>query len=149
METIEYEIEISADAQTIWKLLWEKDSYRDWTQFFSPGSHYESDWQVGGRTLFLDKSGQNGMLSTIELLNPPYEVVFKHLGLLQNGKEILGTKEVMEWSGSMEKYRLIELEGYTKLHCATQTQNEHKPHLLEGFKKGFSRIKELAENKGV
>ena len=149
METIEYEIEISADAQTIWDVLWNQDTYSNWTQFFSPGSQYQSDWEVGGRTLFLDPSGQNGMVATIEILKPPYEVVFKHLGFLQNGKDILGTKEVMEWSGSQEKYRLIELEGYTKLHGSVQVPIEHKAHMLEGFTKGFSRIKELAEKKGV
>lgn len=146
METLSFETQIHASAEKIWQVLWDEDSYREWTAFFSEGSQMQSDWKVNGKTFFLDNSGQHGMVSTIELLNPPYEVVFKHLGYLQDGKEVLGTKEVMEWSGSQEKYLLTELEGYTKLHAEAQTSLEHKAHMEEAFTKGLAKVKELAEN---
>ena len=46
------------------------------------------------------------MVSTIDSLRIPYEVVFKHLGLLQDGVEDTKSREVMEWSGAQEKYFL-------------------------------------------
>lgn len=146
METITYIIDIKAPAEVIWKILWDHVTYSQWTKFFgSEDSQYRSDWQVGGRTYFVDGSGNNGMVSTIESLNPPYEVVFKHLGELKDGQEITDTKDVMEWSGAQEKYFLTELDGYTKLQAETQTVHQYADMMREGFAKGFEVVKQLAE----
>ncbi len=145
MATISYEIEIAAPADKIWNILWDKSSYSQWTRFFSEGSQYTSDWKVGGRTLFLDSSGKNGMISTIDSLNEPYEVVFQHIGFLENGEEVFNTREIAEWSGAHEKYFLTEFDGYTKLASELQTTPEYEEPMLEGFEKGFAVVKELAE----
>lgn len=55
---------INAPIQKVWDLLWNQDSYTQWTQFFGKGSHYESDWKVNGKTYFLGASGE-GMVATI------------------------------------------------------------------------------------
>src|SRR5690606_41075505 len=78
MVTLSHSIDIKAPAKKIWDVLWNSDSYAEWTQVFSEGSQYRSDWKVDGRTYFMDKSGRNGMVSTIDSLRIPYEVVFKH-----------------------------------------------------------------------
>lgn len=145
MTTIIHEIDIKAPAEKIWQILWDDSTYRQWTSFFSEGSNYKSDWQIGGRTLFLDATGNNGMISTIDSLQPPFEVVFKHLGYLKNGEEIFNTKEIAEWSGSQEKYILTEFDGYTKLTGKTQTSQEYEEHMKNGFERGFQKVKELAE----
>ena len=64
METLNFEIMINAPIQKVWDLLWNQDSYTQWTQFFGEGSHYKSDWKVNGKTYFLAASG-DGMVSTI------------------------------------------------------------------------------------
>lgn len=149
METISKTIEIKATAKEIWKILWDKNTYAEWTRFFGEENGttgtYESDWEVGGKTLFLDSTGENGMISTIQSLNEPFEVVFKHLGYIQNGEEITGSKEIEEWSGAQEKYFLTELENYTKLQGEVQTTSEYAEHMKNGFAKGFELVKQLAE----
>ncbi len=146
MATVSYEIEIAAPAEKIWQVLWNQNSYTQWTRFFAnEDSHYKSDWKVGGKTLFLDSSGNNGMVSTIDSLKEPYEVVFQHLGMLVNGEEIFNTKELAEWSGAQEKYFLEEFEGYTKLSGEVHVSGEFENQMLEGFEKGFAIVKELAE----
>lgn len=151
METISHTIEINATAEEIWEILWDQKTYSEWTQFFCEGENnggsYESDWKVGGRTVFLDSTGQNGMISTIQSLNEPYEVVFKHLGYIQDGKEITDSKEIEEWSGAQEKYFLTKLEDYTKLQGELQTMSEYAENMKNGFVKGFERVKKLAENR--
>ena len=148
METIVHTIEINASPENIWEILWNHSTYTQWTKFFgSEGSKYESDWKIDGRTLFLDASGKNGMISTIESLNPPFEVVFKHLGYLKDGVEITETKEIEEWSGAQEKYFLTELDGYTKLQGEVHTSHQYAGQMKTGFEKGFDLIKEMAEKK--
>jgi hypothetical protein len=44
----------------------------------------KSDWKVGGKTYFLNEKGE-GMVSTIDSLDEPNQIVFKHLGMIDNG----------------------------------------------------------------
>lgn len=145
MTTLHTEIVIDAPVEKVWELLWDDKSYREWTKYFSPGSNYKSDWQVGGKTFFLDESQENGMVSTIEELEEPVRVIFKHLGMLENGKEIMFSKELSVWTGSLEKYFLEPLGDKTKLSCDVQTSNEYEKEHQEGFEKGFNWIKQAAE----
>lgn len=146
METVSHNIEINASAEKIWEILWNPSSYPLWTKFFgSEGNTYESDWAVGGRTRFLDSTGENGMISTIESLNAPCEVVFKHLGFIRDGKEIRESRELEEWSGAQEKYFLTELDGFTKLQGEVHTSHQYAEQMKNGFVKGFELVKEFAE----
>ncbi|SFN01136.1 Uncharacterized conserved protein YndB, AHSA1/START domain [Chryseobacterium oleae] len=147
METLSYEIVINAPLQKVWDVLWTPETYTEWTQFFGPGSVMKSDWKVGGKTYFVNAEGE-GMVSTIDSIDEPNQVIFKHLGMVdKEGKEDTQSKEVMEWSGAFEKYILIDLEGKTKLHAEVQVDKEWKDHLDTGFIKGLDVVKNLAENK--
>ena len=146
MVTIIQETEIKASAEKIWQILWNDDTYKQWTNFFSEGCYYESDWQIGGRTLFLDATGKSGMISTIDKLDAPHEVVFKHLGYMKDGEEIFNTKEVAEWSGAQEKYFLREIdENTTELRAIVHTFKDMKECMNKGFIQGFEVLKKLAE----
>ncbi len=146
METISHSTEIRATAEKIWEILWSPDCYTEWTKFFgSGGGQFETDWKIDGRTLFLDKTGENGMISTIESLNAPCEVVFKHLGYIKDGIAVTESREIEEWSGAQEKYFLTELDGFTKLQGEVHTSHEHAEQMKQGFEKGFELVKQLAE----
>jgi len=64
MKTISFEKKLHAPIETVWNTLWNDESYREWTKHFTPGAHYESDWEIGGKILFLD-ADRNGMTATI------------------------------------------------------------------------------------
>ncbi|MCP5961738.1 SRPBCC domain-containing protein, partial [Klebsiella pneumoniae] len=70
MENLVYEVEIEAPIEKVWELLWNSETYNAWTKFFAPDSSMCTDWQIGGKTYFLDGEG-NGMVSTIEELKKP------------------------------------------------------------------------------
>ncbi|MFY1045735.1 SRPBCC family protein [Chryseobacterium sp. GP-SGM7] len=149
METLSYEIIIDAPKEKIWDVLWENKSYSEWTKFFNPksASIMKSDWQVGGKTYFTNADGE-GMVSTIDSLEKPGQIIFKHLGMVdKDGNEDTQSKEVMEWSGCFEKYILIDFEGKTKLHTEVQVDKEWRDHMNEGFNKGLQIVKELSEAK--
>lgn len=145
METLSYETVIDAPMQKVWDILWSPDTYSEWTKFFSPGSTMKSDWKVGGKTYFVNTEGE-GMVSTIDSLDEPRQVVFKHLGMVdKDGNEDTHSKEVMEWSGCFEKYFLIDFDGKTKLHTEVQVDKQWQDHLDTGFTKGLIVVKSLAE----
>lgn len=144
METLTFDLEVNAPQQKVWDIFWTKESYEAWTKPFASGSTMTSDWTVGGRTIFHDGTG-NGMISTIERLHEPNEVIFKHLGMIQDGKEDLDSEEVKAWAGSLEKYQLTDSNGKTQLHVEVDMQAEYIDMMNKGFEQGLAIVKQLSE----
>ncbi|MEC5156220.1 SRPBCC family protein [Chryseobacterium sp. MP_3.2] len=145
MKTLNYEIEINAPIEKVWEMLWNQEKYAEWTQFFGSGSVMKSDWEINGKTYFLDKNG-DGMVSTIKTLNPPFEVVFSHLGKIENGVEDIASSAVEEWSGAEEKYFLRYVDqNRTHIQAIVHTMHQYEDHMTIGFRKGFDLLKENAE----
>lgn len=146
MKTLQFSKEINASANKVWDILWGKDTYTKWTKHFSPDSNsmMQTDWQVGGRTLFLDGSG-NGMVSTIKSLKEPYELVFEHRGMIMNGHEDTTSEQVTSWAGAEEAYYLSEQNGTTTLNVTVQANEEWQEMLANGFVKGLEVVKDLSE----
>jgi uncharacterized protein YndB with AHSA1/START domain len=146
METLNYEMYINAPIQDVWKLLWNEETYQQWTQFFVEGSQFKSDWKVGGKTYFTDKSG-DGMVSTIVSLNEPTEVVFSHLGTYKNGVEDTQSRDVKQWSGTEEKYFLRAVDdNTTELRAIVHADENLVDMMNTGFNKGFELLKKIAES---
>lgn len=146
MKTIHFTKEIKAPAQKVWDTLWNESTYPQWTSAFNPNgvSTVQSDWQVGGRTLFLDEKG-NGMVSTIKAKEEPYQMVFEHLGQVIDGKEDTSSEEVKSWAGSLEEYHLSENNGITTLKASVQTGEEWEEMMNKGFTNGLEVVKNLSE----
>lgn len=147
MKTLQFTKEIKAPAQKVWDTLWNPDTYTEWTSAFNPedaGGSIQSDWQVGGKTLFLDSKG-SGMVSTIKSKNEPYDIVFEHLGEVADGKEDTTSERVKDWAGSLEEYHLSETDGTTILRASVQTSEEWEEHMNGAFAKGLDELKRLAE----
>ncbi|WP_436860806.1 SRPBCC family protein [Acinetobacter haemolyticus] len=155
METLLYSIKIHAPQQKVWGVLWDTESYQAWTKFFlcddsttsnnASNSTMQSDWKVGGKTYFCDGSG-NGMISTIDRLDEPNVIVFKHLGMIVDGKEDLESDLVKSWAGALEKYFLLDLDGDTELHVEVDVQPEYIEMMDKGFKQGLEAIKQMSES---
>lgn len=146
MKTLQFTKEIKAPARKVWDTLWNENTYSQWTKAFSPdtGSSVQSDWEVGGRTLFLDGKG-NGMVSTIRTKNEPYDIVFEHLGEVIEGKEDTTSEKVKSWAGSLEEYHLSENNGTTTLKASVQAGEEWEEMMNNGFTKGLEEVKRLSE----
>lgn len=145
MITLQFEKKINAHIEKVWDALWEENNYKQWTHHFSPGSYMTSDWKQGGKTVFLDSSGQNGMVSTISIINQPEELVFEHLGYLKDGKEILSGEEVDKYKGAKEAYYMKEHDGVTTLRASVETLPEYEDHMKKGFENGLEEVKKIAE----
>ncbi|HEY0896198.1 MAG TPA: SRPBCC domain-containing protein [Sphingobacteriaceae bacterium] len=150
MKKVQFTKEIKAPAQKVWDTLWNESTYSQWTSAFNPGgtSVVQSDWKVGGRTLFVDGNG-NGMLSTIKSKEEPYEMVFEHLGEVIDGKEDTTSDKVKSWAGALEEYHLSENDGLTTLKASVEIGEEWEEMMNKGFTQGLEVVKQLSEGEVV
>jgi uncharacterized protein YndB with AHSA1/START domain len=144
MKKLKFSKEINAPVQKVWDILWTTDTYGKWTRFFTDGSRMESDWQVGGRTVFLDPDN-NGMIATITELDVPRKVYFSHQGQIIKGVEDTTSDEVKAFAGAMEKYDLEEKDGITYLEMSVEVFEDFEQMMINGFTKGIAEVKRLAE----
>lgn len=144
MKELRFSEEINAPIQKVWDVLWTAGTYGKWTRFFTEGSRMESDWQVGGRTVFLDMD-VNGMIATITELDVPRKVYFSHQGQLIKGVEDTTSDEVKAFAGALEKYDLEEKEGITHLKISVEVFEDFEKMMISGFTKGIAEVKKLSE----
>lgn len=152
MEKMHFSIVINAPKEKVWKTMLDKDTYKKWTDVFMPGSHYVGDWSKGSKILFLapDETGKmSGMVSQIKE-NQPYEFVsIENIGIVQDGKEDISSKEAKEWAGALENYTFKEIDGTTEvlvdLFAVDDVADNYKEMFQDMWRKALQKLKELAE----
>lgn len=144
METLHFSTTIQAPREKVWELLWNHDSYREWTSVFSADSDVETDWKQGSKVYFHDGKGQ-GMVARIEETREPEFLSFLHLGTVKDGVEDLESEEVKKWAGARENYTLKEINGGTELLIDMDT-TDMKDYFLRTWPLALEKIKTMAEN---
>ena len=149
MKRLQFSININANKATIWKVLWDDASYRDWTSEFIAGSHAVTEgWKEGSKVWFLSPD-QHGIYSIIEKHMPNETMSFKHIGNVKDGQEQALDDETKKWSGSMEIYRLaIDREGCV-LTVEIDTQDDYVDSVTKVFQKALERVRVLSEDMEV
>ena len=145
---MEFNINIEAPKEKVWKTLWNDQTYREWTSAFAEGSCAETDWEKGSRVLFTDGKG-SGMVSTIVENKPNEFMSIKHLGTIKNGVEDLDSEENKQWAGALENYTLHESGGKTFLHVelsGLDIPKEFEDYFLQTWPKALDKLKALSEN---
>ena len=107
MHKLHFSIVINASKEKVWNTMLDKDSYRLWTDIFSPGSHYVGDWSKGSKILFLGPEENGvifGMVSRIKENDPYKYISIEHIGFVQNGKEDTSSESATKWAGALENY---------------------------------------------
>lgn len=141
---LEFSIEIQAEPGSIWNALWEEKNYRDWASVFSEGSHYLIEhWEVGAKIMFLGPDA-SGIYSLIESYIPNKEIQFRHIGNVLEGKEQELDEEVKKWSGTTEKYSLLEGKASTTLFVEIDVLDEHLEFMRTKLPEALERIKNKA-----
>ena len=148
MDKLNFSIIINASKEKVWNTMLEDKTYRQWTEAFSPGSHYVGNWNKGSKILFLgpnEKGIMGGMVSRIKE-NKKYEYIsIEHLGVVQDGKEDTTSDVVKQWAGSLENYTFKDLKGKTELLVDMDINDEYK-EMFEGmWPNALQKLKELAE----
>ncbi|RXM50397.1 MULTISPECIES: SRPBCC domain-containing protein [unclassified Chryseobacterium] len=140
MEQLSYEIEINAEPEKVWSVLWSDITYRQWTTAFTEGSFYEGALEENSIVKFLDPKN-NGMYSRVIKVVPNETITFLHLGEIYEGIEV-----AQEWGDATEAYFLEENDEGTLLRTVINTPAEFKSFFEEKFPKAMNIVKHLSEN---
>jgi uncharacterized protein YndB with AHSA1/START domain len=144
MKRMHFSVDINAPPDKVWQVLWNDDTYPEWTSVFSPGSRAVSDWKQGSRIQFLDGEG-HGMEAVIEKLVPNEFMSFKHLAVIQDGKVQRLDERTSEWSGDHENYTLSERDDVTTVNVDLEAPDEYVDMFSDKFPQALQRLKEVAE----
>jgi uncharacterized protein YndB with AHSA1/START domain len=95
--TLQFEIQIDAPSALVYQTMLHKKHYNKWASAFNPSSQFKGSWEQGSKILFVgtDENGkEGGMVSRIKTNIPNQLIVIEHLGLYNEGEEILSGPEV-------------------------------------------------------
>ena len=146
MKRKQYKTLINAPRERVWEELWGERSYVEWTSAFAEGSKVETDWEEGGKVLFLNAENE-GMVARIEEKKAPEKMFFKHLGMVdKNGNEDLESEKVKAWSGAEEIYILKENGQMTELVVKMDLDEGHEDYFDKVWPQAFEKLKKLAES---
>lgn len=146
MKRKKYQMEMNASREKVWKILWEDETYRQWTAPFMEGSHAKSDWQEGSKILFLDPNG-SGMIAIIEKKEAPSKMFFKHIGMIKDGVEDTESEEVKQWTPAVEQYTLSEKDNHkTLLTVEIDIAEKYLQMFDDMWPNALNKIKALSEN---
>ena len=139
-----FEINIEASREKVWKTLWDKESYRLWAKPFTEGTYYEGELIQGNRVHLLSPSGE-GMYSDVEILKENELLIFKHIGMLKDKKELPLDAETERWTGCFESYRLKETDGATQLIVEVDTIENYVDWMNKSFPLALQELKKISE----
>jgi uncharacterized protein YndB with AHSA1/START domain len=143
IEKLTFDIEINTTPEKLWKKLWDKKSYMEWTEPFCPGSYFEGDLKQGNRIQFLSPSGE-GMYSDVAYMQENTFMLFSHIGVVKDNKELPLDAETERWSGCFESYKLIPEGNKTKLKVEVDTIDKYVDYMKTTFPKALEKLKELS-----
>ena len=144
MQTIKKEIAIDAPKEIVWQVLLNDEFTRQWYEAFSPGSHAETDWQVGSKAVFTDNTC-SGLVSRI-VENKQYEVIAMEFeGAVDKGVEDYDSSMANAIRGGKEIYRLSEESGSTQLSIAADMDENYFEMMSAAWDKALEQLKTLAE----
>lgn len=143
-ELIKKSIEISAPKEKVWDVLLNDKFTRIWYAEFSEGSHAETDWKVGSKALFTDKSNR-GLVGKV-IVNIPNEVIsVEYQGLVMAGTEDYESDEAKNVKGARETYHLAEKNGVTRVSIECDMGEEWFESMSLAWDKALLKVKELSE----
>lgn len=144
LETLTFETSIAASPHRVWDVMLADETYRQWTEAFTAGSHYEGKWEVGARMRFLDPNG-GGMISEISELRPAEFLSIKMLGWIIDGVEDTESEAVTSWAPGYETYTLEASDGGTVLRVTSDSLPEYKAMMEAAWPNALARLKQICE----
>jgi len=149
-EVMHFEIKINASTEKVYQVMLDKKKYSEWTAVFNPTSHYVGSWEKDSRILFIgtDEDGtEGGMVSRIRENIPNRFVSIEHLGIIQNGKEVMTGPKVEQWEGAHENYTFEDDNGNTILKIDIDVVKEWKSYFEATWPKALNKLRSLCETK--
>ena len=145
METqIKKSVEINASSEKVWNVLILDEYNREWYSAFSEGTHAETDWKVGSKVVFFDKS-KDGMIGKIIENEPGKSLVIEYDSVIMQGLEDYDSEVAKKVKGGQESYILTDVDGATNLAISSDMDPEYYEMMSEQWDVALEKIKTLAE----
>ncbi len=147
MQTLVYEIEIIAPADTVWSILTGPETYKQWVKAFSPNSYMDGEWEQGSTVRFLDPD-MGGTKAILEIVDPPSRILARHIALIsKDGGESTAGPMADNWLGTTEDYALTQHDGLTNLKVEIKTHEEFADMFNRAWPVALAEICNLSEKK--
>lgn len=144
MVEIKCEIEISAPRETVWGVLWGKDSFPLWAGVIDDGTYLLGDIKEGNEVQFISAINGYGVTSLVARLDPGAYVLFRHQG---DTKESGSKLREREWTGGSESYTLEQRSGGTILILVSEVPEELEEMFRIKIPQSLEVVKTLAQAK--
>lgn len=148
MNKLHFSIDIAAPKEKVWNTMLGEQSYRQWTEAFASGSHYEGSWDEGDKILFLapDEEGKmGGMVSRIKENREHEFISIEHIGVIHDGVEDTESEEARKWAPAFENYTFTEKDGKTTVAVDMDIDKGYEEMFNEMWPKALEKLKKLAE----
>lgn len=146
IEKMTFQIDIAAPKEHVWKLLWGRESYMQWTSPFMEGSYYQGEFGQGNRVYLLSPTGE-GIYSDIIVYDENEQLTFSLLGNVKNKQEQPLDPESEIWTGSRESYFLSDTANGTLLRVELDNQKDYGDQMNKAFPAALEILRELAEKR--
>jgi uncharacterized protein YndB with AHSA1/START domain len=144
-KTIKKSIDINASKERVWDVLLNNKFTKIWYAEFSEGSRAETDWKVGSKAVFTDKS-KGGLIGKVIAHKPNEVIAMEYQGIVVNGVEDYTSGDARNVKGGLEKYQLTEKKGITHLSIACDMGEEFFESMSVAWDKALKKIKQLSES---
>lgn len=146
---LHFEKVINAPVEKVYQTMLDKETYEAWTAEFNPTSHFVGSWDKGSKIVFIgcdEEGNEGGMVSRIRENAPGKFVSIEHLGILQNGKEILSGPEIEQWAGALEEYTFTKTGNATLVEIDMDSNDEFKSYFMETWPRALNKLKSICES---
>lgn len=143
-----FSVHINASPSRVWDAVIGDQSYREWTEVFSPGSHFKGSWAEGSKIYFLapNEAGEMEGMSSVIVKNTPHEFIsIQHVGFMRGDVEDTESDEVKKWTPAYENYLLKEVNGGTEFQVEIDVAAEYENYFQDTWPLALNRLKQVAE----
>lgn len=141
MHTLNFQVQINSPARTVWNVLWQDATLREWAGIVDPGTYMVGELVEGATVQFNSAEGY-GVTSLVAKLIPNEFILFRHKA---DTKDIGESRRHDQWTGGEESYTLTEKDGITTLMLQFDVPDDLVEVMNEVYPRALNRIKELAE----
>ncbi len=142
MQNLQFSTTIKAPRETVWHILWDDKTFRDWAGIIDEGTYMKGELKEGNEVQYISSGNGYGVTSLVEKLIPNEFVLMRHQADTKDSGEALREKE---WTGGGESYTLTEHDGVTTLTFAADIPAGMEELFEDRIPKALERIKVLAD----
>jgi uncharacterized protein YndB with AHSA1/START domain len=144
LQRLQFSVRIHAPVARVWQLMFDPESYRDWTSAFMEGSYFEGSWEQGQRLRFLAPNGE-GMLAEVAENRRHAFLSLRHIGFIADGQEDTDSEQVRALLPAHENYTFRAVPDGTELLIDQDVGKDHAAMMSEMWPKALARLKALSE----